>query len=146
MNMQMQPTWANWFVNQSSNDTGNQNLQAFSDTLGTDVSNKRKLKGLVEDIDTAILAADANRNVALFHFPKNFGGTRTCPINKVTCLIGFGNRATAVLLDLNSAFHCLQIRVPGVHKLAGFKAAEEVANLPAPDDNPELGFGARRNI
>lgn len=138
--MNKQPTWTHWFVNHSSNDAGNENLPAFSSTLGAEFSNEAKLKDLVEDIDTVILAADANKNLALFHSPKNFGGTRTRPDNKVACMIGFGNKATAVLLDLNSAFQSLQIRVPGVLELAGCKSAEDVANLQAPEADAELGF------
>ena len=54
--MQSHSTWANWFVNHTINDTGNGNLQAFSDILGNDVSNEAKLRDLVEEIDTVILA------------------------------------------------------------------------------------------
>ena len=72
MTMHTKPTWANLFVNHPSNDAGNQNLPAFSNTLDANFSNKAKLKDLVEDIDTVILAADANKNVALFHSLKNF--------------------------------------------------------------------------
>jgi hypothetical protein len=30
---------------------------------------------LVEEIDTVILAADANKRIMILHSPKNFGGT-----------------------------------------------------------------------
>ncbi len=100
----MQLNWADWFFSHASNDAGNNNLQAFSDSLGEGISNAAKLWDLVEEIDTVILAADSNRNVIIFHSPKNFGGTRSRPENKVSCLIGLGDRATAVLIDLTSAF------------------------------------------
>ena len=138
--MHTKPTWANWFVNHPSNDAGNRNLPAFSNTLDANFSNEAKLKDLVEDIDTVILAADANKNVALFHSLKNFGGTRTRPDDKVACLIGLGNKATAVLLDLNSAFQSIRIRVPGVLELAACNSAEDVANLQAPEEDAVLGF------
>ena len=104
MTIATQPNWTNWFVNHPSNDAGNRNLPAFSGTLDADFSNEAKLKDLIEEIDTVILAADANRKLAILHSPKNFGGTRTRPDNKVACLIGLGTKATPVILDLNSAF------------------------------------------
>ncbi len=53
-------TWSNWFVNHPSNDAGNQNLKAFSKILSSNDNNATKLRQLVEEIDTVILAADAN--------------------------------------------------------------------------------------
>jgi hypothetical protein len=102
--MQAHSTWADFFSNHTSNDTRNRNLQAFSDILGAEVSNEAKLRDLVDEIDTVILGADPNKNIMPFNSPKNFGGTRSRPNNKVLCMLGFGARATAVLLDLNSAF------------------------------------------
>jgi hypothetical protein len=130
--------WTNWFTNHVNNDAGNRNLQAFSDILGEDVLNETKLRDLVEEIDTVILAADSNRNVILFHSPKNFGGTRSRPENKVSCLIGLGDRATAVLLDLNTAFQNLQMTVPSVRDLSECESAEEITNLAL---GVEIGFG-----
>jgi hypothetical protein len=72
-------TWTSWFVNHPSNDEGNKNLPAFSSTLDADSSKETKLKDLVEEIDTVILAADKNKQLALFHSPKNFGGTQIRP-------------------------------------------------------------------
>ena len=40
----MQLNWADWFLNHASNDAGNSNLQAFSDSLGEGFSNAAKLK------------------------------------------------------------------------------------------------------
>ena len=72
--MSTQSNWIDWFVNHPSNEEGNRNLQSFSDILGAGTSNDDKLKQLVEEIDTVILAADANKNVLILHSPKNFGG------------------------------------------------------------------------
>ena len=134
------PTWANWFINHPSNDAGNKNLPAFSSTLDADFSNEAKLKDLVEEIDTVILAANVNKKLALFHSPKNFGGTRTRPDDKVACLIGLGNKATPVIFDLESAFQSLRIRVPGVFELAACTAAEEMAALEVPGENAIIGM------
>ena len=81
MTTQKQPNWAEWFINNPSNEAGNSNLQAFSDVLGSEVSFEAKIRDLVDEIDTVILIADANRNIMLLHSPKNFGGTRSRPDN-----------------------------------------------------------------
>jgi hypothetical protein len=58
--MSKQSNWVNWFINHPSNDEGNKNLQSFSDILSAGLLEELKLKQLVEEIDTVILAADAN--------------------------------------------------------------------------------------
>ena len=73
--MSTHSNWIDWLVNHPSNKEGNRNLQSFSNILGAGISNDDKLKHLVKEIDTVILAADANENVLIFHRPKNFGGT-----------------------------------------------------------------------
>jgi hypothetical protein len=54
-----------------------------SDSLSSGASNAEKQGSLVKDIDTVILGADASRNIMILHSPKNLGGTRTRPDNKV---------------------------------------------------------------
>ena len=135
-----EPNWTNWFINHLSNDAGNRNLQAFSDVLSSGIPTEAKLRDLVDEIDTVILAADANRNVMLFHSPINFGGTRSRPDNKVACMIGLGARATCVLPVLNSAFTDIRIAVPSVHDLGGCTSTEDVANIQVPEQNGLVGF------
>ena len=90
MTTQKQPNWAEWFIKNPNNEAGNSNLQAFSDVLGSEVLIKAKIRDFVDEIDTVILIADANRNIMLLHSPNNFGGTRSRPDNKVSCMIGLG--------------------------------------------------------
>ncbi len=70
-------TWSNWLVNHASSDAGNQNLKAFSKILNSNNNNATKLRQLVKEINTVILAADANKRIMILHSPKNFGGTQT---------------------------------------------------------------------
>jgi hypothetical protein len=140
MTITRHPNWSNWFINHLSNDAGNRNLPAFSDVLSSGTPTEAKLRDLVDEIDTVILAADASRNVMLFHSPINFGGTRSCPDNKVACMIGLGARATCVPPVLNSAFTDIRIVVPSVHDLGGCTSAEDVANIPVPAQNGLVGF------
>jgi hypothetical protein len=88
---------------------------------------------LVEEIDTVILAADASGNIMILHSPKNFGGTRTCPDNKVVCMLGLGPHAISIHLDLKTALACISIMIPSVQDLSGCISAEEVKNIPAPE-------------
>jgi hypothetical protein len=138
--MQTHSTWADWFINHANNEAGNRNLEAFSNILSSGDSNKAKLWALVEEIYTDILAADLNKNIMILHFPKNFGGTRSRPKNKVVCMLGVGPQATYILPDLNTALADIQIVVPMVQDLAGCKSAKEVANIPAPEENGLVGF------
>jgi hypothetical protein len=101
--MQMHSTWANWFINHANNDAGNMNLEAFSNILSSGDSNEAKLRALVKEIDTVILAADSNKYIMILHSPKNFGSTRSSPKNKFVCMLGVGPRATYILPDLNTA-------------------------------------------
>ena len=91
-----------------------------------------KLRALVEDMDIVILAADWNNTIMILHSPKNFGGTRSHPENKVVCMLGIGSRVTCICLDIKTAFKDIQLIVPTVHNLAKCKSAEEVTNIPAP--------------
>jgi hypothetical protein len=134
------PNWATYLVNHTNNDAGNRNLQAFSDVLGSEVLTEAKLRDLDDELDTVILAADAKRNIMLLHSPKIFGGTRSRPDNKVTCMIGLGAHAAAIIPDLNSAFADTRIVVPSVQDLAACESAEEVANIPEPNENGVVSF------
>ena len=138
--MSTQSNWIDWFVNHPSNDEGNRNLLSFSDILGAGISNDEKLKQLVEEIDTVILAADANKNVLTLHSPKNFGGTRSRPTNKVVCMIGLGVQGQYVSIDLNSALANHRIAIPSCDDLANCTKAEDVAILPVPTEDSPIGF------
>ena len=133
-------TWLDWFLNHISNDAGNRNLQAFSDILSSGATNTEKLQSLVEETDTVILAANASNNIMIMHSPRNIGGTRSRPDDKVICMLGMGSQAISVLIDLNSAFADCNIVVPTVQQLAECETAQDVANIPTPNANGLVGF------
>jgi hypothetical protein len=135
-----QPNWSDWFTNLASNDAGNRNTQAYSDTFQSGHSDVEKLRSVVKETDTAILAADANKNVLIFHSPKNFGGTRTRPKNKLIGLIGLGAQATWVQINLRTALANCNIIVPEVDEIAGCTTAQEVNNIPIQDRNGVVNF------
>ena len=135
-----QINWIEWFSNHPHNEDGNRNMAAFSSILESGLSEEEKLRSLVEEIDTVILAADANNKIMILHSPKNFGGTRSRPDNKVVCMLGLGAHATCVFIDLRSAFANCNIVVPAVTDLSDCETAQDVANIPAPEENGLVGF------
>ena len=88
----------------------------------------------MEDIDTVILAANANNKIMILRSPKNFGGTRSRPDNKVVCTLGQGTQAMYVFIDLRTALADCQILVLAVTDLSDCKSAQDVANIPAPEE------------
>ena len=98
-----QINWTEWFSNHPNNEDGNRNMAAFSSILEAGLSEEEKLQSLVEEINTVILAADANNKIMILHSPKNFGGTRSRPNNKVVCMLGLGAHAMYIFIDLRTA-------------------------------------------
>ncbi len=98
------------------------------------------MKSVVEEIDTVILAADAYKSIMILHNPKNFGGTRSRPANKVACMIGLGNQASYVNVDLKLALADCRIVVPSVTELSDCETAQDVADILVPDENGLVGF------
>ena len=133
-------TWANWFINHASNDAGNQNLQAFSDILGSSKNKTTKLRQVMEEMDTVILAANSSNRIMLLHTPKNFGGTRTRLANKLFCMLGMGPQAVSILVNLNLVLANCNIIMPTVNELLGCTTAQEVKDIPIPDQNDPLWF------
>jgi hypothetical protein len=115
-------------------------MQAYSDTFELGHLDIKKPRSVVEEIDTVILAADANKNVIIFHSPKNFGGTRTRPGNKLIRLIGLGAQATWAQTDLRTALTNCNIIVPKVDEIAGCTTAQEVNDILIPDKNGVVNF------
>jgi hypothetical protein len=130
--MATQPTWSKWFTNHPINDAGNLNLQAFSNTLSSGDTEATKLQQVTEEIDTVILAVNASNGIIMLHSPKNFGGRRTRPANKLVCMIGMGSQAVSVLIDLNLTLANCNIIVPIVLNLLGCTTAQEVEDIAAP--------------
>ncbi len=115
-------------------------MQAFSDILSSNDNDVTKPRQLVEEIDTVILAADANNRIMILHSPKNFCGTQTRPENKVVCMLGMGTQAVSILVKLNSALTNCNIIVPTVNKLSGCATAQEVEEILIPVANWLNGF------
>jgi hypothetical protein len=55
-------------------------------------------------------------------------------------MIGLGNQASYVNVDLKSALADCRIVVPSVTELSDCETAQDVANIPVPDENSLVGF------
>ncbi len=78
-------------------------MVAFRNILRTGFSNAEKLSLMTKDIDTVILAADANNKITILYSPKNFDSNRSRSDNKVICMLGLSAQATYVLVNLKTA-------------------------------------------
>jgi hypothetical protein len=99
--MALKSSWSDWFLHHISNDAGNQNLQAFSNTLSANDDKTTKLQQVTEDIDTIILAAGPDKRIMILHSP-------------LVCMLGLGPQAVSVIVDLESALRDCIIIVPTV--------------------------------
>jgi hypothetical protein len=55
-------------------------------------------------------------------------------------MIGLGNQASYVNVDLKSALADCRIIVPFVTELSDCKIAQDIADIPVPDENGLVGF------
>eukprot|EP00957_Ditylum_brightwellii_P171036 13020023-Ditylum_brightwellii.AAC.1 len=97
--MLLQRAWKEVFNLLPENKQGNRNISAFSLALKASKSQKEKLRSLTEDVDTVFLVAADKKNIVILHSPRNFGGMRTRPTNKVAVMIGLGSMAIGVLIN-----------------------------------------------
>ncbi|KAL3809165.1 hypothetical protein ACHAXA_004664 [Cyclostephanos tholiformis] len=70
----------------------------------------------------------------ILHSPRNFGGTRTRPENKLVCMLGLGPQAVSVVVDLESALRDCIIIVPTVDELSSCMTAQDVDNIQTPTE------------
>ena len=96
---------------------------------------KARIKNLTEEINTVFLAADAEGKIQILHSPKNFGGTRLQPKNKVVALVGLGTQATTVQMDERNAFAVVSLLCPNLNLVNAETMAEGIKSIPILDEN-----------
>jgi hypothetical protein len=82
----------------------------------------------------------------ILHSSKNFGGTRTCPDNKVSCMLGSRSRAVCILVDLSTTPLNCNISVPTFQELSKCETAQEVLNISVPGEIGTVGFKGSENF
>jgi hypothetical protein len=62
----------------------------------------KKVAFISNDSNIVLLAANANKTVAILHSFKNIGGTPLLPMNKFVCFMRTSINATAVAINMAS--------------------------------------------
>jgi hypothetical protein len=112
-----QNNWIEWFSNHPGNEEGNMSMAAFGSILGAGIPKEEKLRLSLKEIDTVILATNANNKIMILHSPKNFGGTRSRPDNKVICMLGVSVHPMYVQINLRTSLTDCQIMAPAVRSI-----------------------------
>ena len=127
--------WKQHYSSLPSNDDGNKMCLSFSHAMAASRSQRDRILALTEETDSIIFVADEEGLITVIHSPKNLGGTRTRPSNKVIGLVGMGPLATPVVLNIEQAVATCEIRTPLVVTIHACTTAEQFAALVAPDED-----------
>jgi hypothetical protein len=110
----------------------------FSSAWSQQTTPNEKVAFISNDNDIVLLAANANKTVAILHSFKNIGGTLLRPSNKFVCFMGTSVNATAVAIDLASITGNKNFRSPSIESLFECNSASEIASLPIPPNNAPI--------
>ena len=102
-------SWKEFYLSQNE---GNHNIIAYNDAMHHSNSKKEILQNLVQEVDSVILLAGEDQQMTVVHSPKNFGGTRSRPTDKLVALKGMGKEATCIVLDEELLLRESKYRVP----------------------------------
>ena len=136
---QQSNTWKQFFLSHPENEQGNSNMGAFSIALKAGNSKIEKLSALTEE-GTVFVAADSDKQIVLFHHPKNLGGTRSRTTDKIVCLVGFGSETTCVQINEKIALLDCNTVTPTLDELSACETKEDVKALEIPDQNGMVTF------
>ena len=78
--------------------------------------------------------ADIEGKFQILHSPKNLGGTRSHPKNKVLALVGLGTQATAVQLDEMHTVMVVSLRCLNLNLVDAETTVEGIRSIPIPDE------------
>ena len=126
------PTFSNWrdyFMNHPNTDAGNENMTAFTAALSSELEDDERVESLVEEIDTVILAADADAQLLIIHSPKRFGGTRSRATGKIVGLMGLGAEAQRVIINEDTAVLACKIKTPTFGAIRGCALGTDIEGL-----------------
>ncbi len=112
-------------------------MKAFTAAMDAGKLEVEKIKNLTDNQNNVFLLADWNRKIRILHSPKDFGGTLLRPTHKVACLTGIGRSALCVQINVASAVSVCKMNTPTREELANCATADDIQNLPLPDDQPD---------
>jgi len=121
--------WRDYFMNHPNTDTGNDNMTAFTAALAVELDDAKRETALVEDIDTVILTANADKQILIIHSPKRFGGTHSRATNKIVCLTGLGAEAQRIIINKATTVKACNIKTPTFGAVHGCALGTDITSL-----------------
>ena len=137
--MPLSTNWKQHFALLASNKDGNKMMLEFSHAITAVKSQRERLIALTEERESIIFITDKNGLINIAHSPTNFGGMRTRPAHKITCLVGMWPLATAVVWNNEQAIESCEIRTATAAKIHECTTAEQFRALVAPREDDEDG-------
>ena len=137
--MNLTTSWKEYFKTLETNDDSNKNIDIFNKatSLTDDSTEDTIIKALTEDIDVTILTvAPVTGKIKVLHSPKNLGGTRIKPGNKIVALDGFVGTSTPVLLDNACVTSKVELRTPALSRMRDFDTIEDIQSSSPPTTGP----------
>ena len=130
--------WVSVFKDRHDNDLGNQDSSVFSSAWSQQTTPNEKVAFISNDNDIVLLAANANKTLAILHSFKNIGVTLLRPSDKLVCFLGTSVNATAVAINMASITGNKNIRSPSIESLFDCDSAAEISSLPIPPNNSPI--------
>jgi hypothetical protein len=111
------------------NNKVNNNMKAFIEALAASKTISKWIDTLIEEVNASVLLLGQKNLVQQTHSWTKFGRTRSCPNISITCLIGTGPWANAVIIDHNQAAPSTTISIPSKTYIAACKTVQDPRNL-----------------
>ena len=137
--MNLTTSWKEYFKTLDTNDTSNKNIDIFNNatSITDDSTEDTMIKSLTEDIDVTILTvAPVTGKIKVLHSPKNLGGTRIKPGNKIVALDGFDVTSTPVILDTTCVTSKVELRTPAISRMRNYDTIENIQSSSSPTTGP----------
>ena len=136
-------SWKEFYL---SRNEGNHNIIAYNNAMHHSNSKRAILQNLVQEVDSVILLAGEDQQMTVVHSPKNFGGMRSRPKDKLVALKGMGKEATGIILDEELLVRESRYRVPRRSEqedILNFCGMESELSVPYFGESSDyIGFGA----
>jgi len=130
--------WASVFKDRHDNNLGNQDSSVFSSAWSQQTTPNEKVAFISNNNNIILLAANANKTLAILHSFKNIGGTLLRPLDKFVCFLGTSVNATAVAINMASITGNKNIRSPSIKSLLNCDSAADIASLLIPPNNAPI--------
>jgi hypothetical protein len=112
------------------NEPGNENLQLYREAADPSLTNeKERARYLTLDKNAAVLIANGKGGMTMIHSITNLGGNFSRPDDKIVCLQGLSNSATALELNMESLNQVASFQAPKLDEFQECNTIEDVANL-----------------